>query len=163
PTVAAANAAGGQIREPSERCHTAARIPPHGSSGVTGASEPNASGTPLARNAANGFSPPARAAPSRCAYMPSGPPQNASNAGCTPAPGEVRDPARPGGAGDPAQVGNPAWIGDPGGAADRERAGSLAAAAARTGKVRYAVRGWHLGVLDPVPGGHQRVQPHLPG
>ena len=53
-----------------------------GSTGVTGESEPNASGTPAAARSASGLSAAARPAPSRVAYMPSGPPHAASNAGC---------------------------------------------------------------------------------
>src|SRR5665647_1003112 len=50
--------------------------------GVTGLSEPNASGTPASARSANGFMSAARTAPSRRAYIPARPPHAASNAGC---------------------------------------------------------------------------------
>lgn len=51
--------------------------------GVTGLSEPKASGTPARSRAAKGLSVRARSAPRRRAYMPSSPPQSASKAGWT--------------------------------------------------------------------------------
>src|SRR5665648_262218 len=60
----------------------AASTPAQGSMGVTGLSEPNASGTPASARSANGFMSAARTAPSRRAYIPSRPPHAASNAGC---------------------------------------------------------------------------------
>ena len=61
PSVWAANAADRRPALPGVRCRTAARTVPHGSSGVTGESEPRASATPAAAIAANGL----RSAPGR--------------------------------------------------------------------------------------------------
>src|SRR4051794_14963576 len=83
PRVCAANAALALIRCSASVWNTAARTPSQGAKGVTGLSEPNASGTPAAASEANGFMRAARSAPRRAAYIPSGPPQAASNAGCT--------------------------------------------------------------------------------
>src|SRR6266498_5276821 len=62
---------------------TAAATPFHGSSGVTSESDPPAMGTPRRHRSANGFMLLARLAPRRRRYMPPGPPQAASKAGCT--------------------------------------------------------------------------------
>ena len=56
---------------------------PHGSTGVTGESEPRASMTPAAAIAANGLRARARSTPRRWAYMPASPPHSRSKAGCT--------------------------------------------------------------------------------
>ena len=81
PRVAAANAARGEMPLPAVRCWAAARTAAHGSSAVTGASEPSASDTPAAASCANGFIAAARSLPRRRAYSPSGPPQAASKPG----------------------------------------------------------------------------------
>ncbi len=57
--------------------------PPQGSSGVTGLSEPNASGTPAAARAASGFDARVRSRPSRASYSPPAPPHRASKTGWT--------------------------------------------------------------------------------
>lgn len=67
----------------SPRCAPAACTPDHGAIGVTVESEPNASRQPADRSTLNGLLANAAARPKRCAYRPSGPPQSASNAGCT--------------------------------------------------------------------------------
>ena len=68
---------------PAVRWSTAACTPPHGSSGVTGASLPSARATPASARSANGLQPRPRSAPSRSTYMPASPPQAASKAGWT--------------------------------------------------------------------------------
>src|SRR5262249_45422297 len=55
PRVCAATAPRPVTRLPAVRWNAAARTPPHGSTGVTGASDPNASTTPLPDISANGF------------------------------------------------------------------------------------------------------------
>ena len=55
PWVAASKASKGRSPEPGVRWSTAACTPPHGSSGVTGASLPRASATPASARSANGL------------------------------------------------------------------------------------------------------------
>ena len=60
PWVAASKASNGRRPEPSVRWSTAACTPPHGSSGVTGASLPRARATPASARSANGLQAAAR-------------------------------------------------------------------------------------------------------
>ena len=81
--MCAAKAARTDSRDSGVWWYAAARTAAQGPSGVTGESLPKAIGTPADRNAANGFVPRARSAPSRCTYMPSSPPHSASKTGWT--------------------------------------------------------------------------------
>jgi hypothetical protein len=75
PRVCALKAALAVIRSVSVWCRVAARTAAHGSIGVTGVSEPNASATPARFIDARAFMGWARSTPSRCAYKDSVPPQ----------------------------------------------------------------------------------------
>ena len=82
PWVAASNASNGAC--PSRAVVVDGGVPPpHGSSGVTGASLPSASATPASSQVGERVEPAARSAPSRSAYIPASPPQAPSKAGCT--------------------------------------------------------------------------------